>query len=1310
MHRLVPDLILNRYAAGEQNGRFQATALFVDISGFSTITDRLMQHGQHGAEVLADVMRAVFDPLVESVYAHGGFITNLAGDAFTAVFPHGQQAENITHHALAAAWAMQQAMRATPTRATPYGAFDISAKVGLAEGEVAWGIVTAQNGQRAAYYFQGPAIDGCAAAEHLAQAGDIVLDAGVFSRVAAQIAAEPVADHQRVTAVTVTLPPPRPVALPPLDVERMSRFFPRELITQEISGEFRQVVNVFISLPTVRTTAQLTIFMQTVFALQDRYGGLLNRLDFGDKGANLLLFWGAPVAYENDIQRALNFMLDLQSRSVISTAAGITYRIAHAGCVGSPLREEYTCYGRGVNLAARFMTSAPRGEIWLDSGIASRAAQAFEIDAEGPMSFKGFTEKQPVHVLIERKEAAETFFTGQLVGRAAELARLQEFAAPLGDGRYAGIMVVWGEPGMGKSRLVHEFQTRYLDDHPTTLWIICQTDAILHAALNPFRYWLERYFSISEAQSETRNKRSFSRTIDSLIAATPHPELASELDRTRSFLGALLDLRWPDSLYEQVDAQGRYENTFIALQTLFQAESLQHPVVIQLEDAHWLDSDSQAFLPRLARALAEKTAVAPHPIAIILTARHEGTDWLQDSGLNYAQIDLGELPAGSLAELAALELDAPASPALLALLAERSGGNPFFAEQILRYLQEGDLLEANAEGQMRARRGVALRDAAVLPLDVRAVLVARLDRLTREVRDVVQTAAVLGREFELSLLSQVLRGLPHLLADVAEAENAAIWTAIGQIRYLFRHALLRDAAYSMQIHTRRVALHALVVAALETLHADDLPPHYGELGYHAEQANLGAKAAGYLTQAGHAARDAYQNSQAVDFYSRALVLTADDDLPGRFALLLERETVYHRLGEREAQQEDLVALVDVAARLGDTRRRYTVALRQSAFGLVMGRYAEAVTAVQQAITLAQTLQDTQAEAQAYHRWGRTLWQQGFYTEARPLLERALDLAEKAGSAADVANSFYDLGLIAVQQTDYDQAQVYLAQAQAAFRSLQDQMGEIRCLNMSGLIHYQQGLYVESLAQYGRSLELCHEIGWRYAEAHNLASLGNNHFDLGDYAQAAAYHARALQIAREVGNREGESISLDTLGLIAHYDGDLETAVARYEQALNVGRAINNQRTVGYALTHLGYTLTERGNHARAASVLQQGFDVRQALGDEAAVIDTRAGLARLALATNDLPTALAHVSAILDWVAAHGSAGLELPVQVYLICYETLETAVANEPTLRPQRDAVLRAGLDLLESRAERIHDARLREIFYANVPFNRALRLAAG
>ena len=1077
-YNLVPHFIRRNHAKNKEGGRFPATSLFVDISGFSILTDQLMEHGQHGAEVLVGVMGAIFEPLIDAVYSQKGFVTGFAGDAFTAVFPHSKTAN--VQRAVAAAVAIQEQIQARPEQETPYGRFTMSAKVGVATGEVIWGIVTAKDGQRASYYFQGTAIDGCARAEHAARQGEVVLDAASFERVRNFITAEPVGDHFRLATVTHSLPPPQTCQPPAVDPEQLKPFVPPAVINAGRLGEFRQVVNLFISLPTVRTEVQLDIFMQTVFDLQRQYGGLLKQLDYGDKGAKLLLFWGAPVAHENDIQRALHFILDLQTQTAIPINGGLTYHVAHAGYIGSSLRGEYTCYGRGVNLAARFMTTAPRGEIWVDEHIARLAGGQFDLELESERSFKGFAEPQTVYILFERTDSAAAFYEGHLVGREAEIARLEEFVTPIYDGQSPGLFVIWGEPGAGKSRLAHDFLTYHLHPGTATQVFFAQVDEILRHSLNPFRYWLKRYFGQSEGLAEARNKRSFNRKLDQLIAVTGDPKVADELDRVRSFLGALVGLYWPDSFYEQLDARERQALTFSSLRALLQAEGQRQPAVLILEDAHWLDQESATFLTAWLKDLTQSEA-DQMPLAVLATARHEGDNpWLNE--IHYREMNLSALNPADLSALIETHLQAPPADNLLALLVERAEGNPFFAEQIVRYLQESEQLEkANDHWQL------VPRERSPLPRDVNALLVARLDRLAPAVREVVQTAAVLGREFEVRVLSAMMRDVDGLPGKIARAEEEAIWSALDEVRYLFKHALLRDAAYRMQLRARRQALHKLALEAMETLYADNISGRFGELAYHARAAGLAEPAFQHSLAAGNQAMRQYAAAEAVahyrpamnligqvetdsaqrrqlcNLYGRALELTGDPT--AALAHYETMEQLARELGDRPLQLDALVAM-------GTMR----------ATGNVMSDFELAKALGRQALELAHSLNDRAAEAKVHWNLIHAYRLTGRYDRALASGLRAYELAEALDLREQMAYIANDLGTVYMGLGEINKMRATSKRAVTLWREIDNRPMLIDGLAIYGLSLAMTGQFEEALEVSREGLALSRAANNRWGEA------------------------------------------------------------------------------------------------------------------------------------------------------------------------------------------------------------------------------------
>ncbi len=1361
MRTLTPEFILENLAQGQDYGHFEAVVLFVDTAGFTPLTTALMRYGAEGAEIVAQIVAGLFTPLVEVVYHYGGFVAGFAGDAFKAIFP--DMAEASYQRALTAAWQMHQLGLQQPVQQTRFGDFPFAVKITVADGSVAWRIwqgVESGLAQQAATIFGGAALEAALAADPFTQAGEVVMTPEVAAQLLmAGVTLEQVGSYFRLCrwpAAAALAVPVRPDRQVDTSVAALAtRFFPATLLERQTQGEFRQVVTVFINLQTLPSAGEGAIFAATLFRLLAQYGGYICRIgQIGDRdqGGTFLLFWGAPTGHEQDVTRALHFILALQravrplgltegtgggSGQLLAEAsplrAGITTQLAYAGFVGSPRREEYTCYGAYVNLAARQMVMADWGEIWLDEETARSAGGEFECARHGAFQLKGFAKTSVVFRLLGWRELrTDSFYQGEMVGRQRALGQLQAALVPLASGKFAGVIFITGEAGIGKSRLVHElrqasYMARVAGDellhspsaprHPLTApqWFLGQTDEILRQPLNPFRYWLWRYFNQLTNAGETTNKAAFTAKLRELMThwVTNPPvnqqsstieRLTAELNRTYSFLGALIDLHWPDSLYTQLEPQLRFENTLTALKTLILAESLRRPVILHLEDTHWLDEASRTLLTRLTHHVEE------YPFAIVMTTRPfaetggGGDGEIERIAVEGPQTTIGltTLTPTETMVLAEEILAGRVAPALVAFVQARAEGNPFFTEQLLRYLQEQTLLEVGTTGwQLRTDQA----HAPLLPRGAQALLVARLDRLPQPVKEVVQTAAVLGREFDTHVLAQMLADDRALAAKLAVADRAAIWSAMTQARYLFRHALLREAAYTMQLRAQVRLLHQRAGAAIEQVYHAELMPYVGELAYHYDQAEQHEVAAGWYAQAGEQAIKHYANDDAARYFRRSLELTPTSAPATRYSLLLGSEAAHNWLGRRLLQEEELAKLEAVANLLGDDAKFSEVMLRKAAFHLSTGRYREAADYAEQAVALAVQAGDGLAEARARHRWGRAFWQAGAYQPARPHLESALALARAQQAQQLEAQSLYDLAMVDYYQKALTSALDHVQQASHLFVNLHDQQGKLYCLSLSAVILGEMGNYLEAAAQFEAAFELCRQIGLRYAEAHLLAQSGDNDLNLGALADAYHRHTQALTIYQEIDDKEGLATSLDTLGLLLAFRRRPAEAQTHYQQALTLHRAIHDQRGEGYVLTHLGYLLVEQQAWPQAAVVLETALALRRARAEAGLLLDTLAAYALVVAAREDATAALPYVDEILDWLAGHGLAGIEFPGQVYLSCYRVLDSLADAQPAYQQQAIQTLTTGYTFLQERAQRIQDATLRESFLHNLPFHRDL-----
>ena len=1294
MHRVVPELIVESYREGRYSGDFQAVGLFLDLSGFSTMTDVLMQYGQHGAEVLAGLMHGLFDPLVESIFDYGGKIIGFAGDGIMALYPIESDAKTTALQALTSAYIIQNRFRENPSRQTIYGAFSIFAKIGLGYGSVSWGILRSKRGNQAAYYFRGSAVDESAEAEHHAGAGEILLAETIYQLLRESVDSTPRASFRCFTGFCAETPSPVQTVFPAVDLSIARLFMPEDVISNDVRGEFRQVVNLFMRFPDLSNKA-LQNLMTTAFELRNRYGGLVSRLDFGDKGCNMLMLWGAPVAYENDIGRALNFLLDLKSAVDFPITAGVTYYISHAGYLGSSLYEDYTCYGWGVNLASRFMMSAQPGEIWVDDRIARRVSRRFELDFVGSQVFKGFSSPQKVYLLRGYTQTLEPAYQGELVGRAEELAQLTSFTEPLWQNRFAGFLLLSGEAGIGKGRLVHEFRSSTRQKGRRALWAICQSNQILRQSFNPLRSWLSRYFGISSNQPVEEQKGAFNAKLDDLLASLPDPELGQELERTRSILGALLNLHWEDSLHEQLDAEGRYNNTFLALIALLKAECLRQPVILVFEDLQFTDKDSKDFLPRLKRAIL--AAGESYPVAIIGTTRPPGLGLEKE--LVDARIDLRGISAEAMAHLAEIGLGGAPAPELVSLLVERSEGNPYFAEQILRYLQEENLIETSQVGWMLVRQ----IEEAFLPGDIRSVLVARLDQLARGVRESIQTASVLGREFEVSVLTHMWRQDDLLHQHIAEAEQAAVWNPSDDLHYIFSHGLLRDAAYEMQMQARRRELHALAVDALEHRYAEE-KNRYAEIAYHAKYGGLTEKAQKYYILAGRTAAEAYQNHQAIEYFKRALAFTPLNDLPTQFDILQARMELFNRVGDRPAQLKDLEALENLAHQLNDPHRQGKVHMLFAHYCISVGDYPGVRQRSERVVELNRIAEDAAILLDTYRVWPLALLRQGNLDEAMRVAQEGRRLVQAYADPLKEGYILNSMGLIAIEQKDPAVAHDYLEQALLIARKTGDRRLEIMSLgNLGNSAGYVRHDYAAAREYHEQVYALMHDHGERSAEAAALGNLGWVAGMQGDIQASRSYHERALLLAREVANLYAEVYTLINLSALTGIEKDAQRSLAYAQEALNLSRKSGDRSGEAWSLLYQAHADLLLKRLTQAEQEFRESIRLREEMAQPGMTVEPRAGLIQTLAEMGNQVDAMQEAERIISLLlTANTLEGTEEPLRVYYACYLVLENAED------PRSFAVLQSAARLLDAQVSRLPDASSRQMYVENVPWRLAIQQA--
>jgi class 3 adenylate cyclase/tetratricopeptide (TPR) repeat protein len=861
--------------------------------------------------------------------------------------------------------------------------------------------------------------------------------------------------------------------------------------------------------------------LQLMIEAVQRYDGYVVQ----STGDGIFALFGAPVAHEDHPQRALYAALKLQeelkrySAKVVAEGSSpiqgrigintgeVVVRSIHTGAG----QTEYTPIGHTTNLASRMQSAAPVGSVAVSETTRNLCEGYFILKPLGATKVKGVG--GPVNVyevtglgpLRTRLQRAAGRGLTRFVSRDAEL-QLMKHALELARTGHGQMVAAVGEPGVGKSRLFFEFKALSHTDS-----LIVEAYSISHgkaSAYLPVIELLRDYFRIVP-EDDARQRRE--KVAGKIVI------LDRSLEDTLPYLNALLGIAENDAALAQMDREILRRRTYEAIKRVLLRESLNQPLIVIFEDLHWIDNDTQALLETLCESIASAR------LLLLVNYRPEYRhEWGGRSYYTQLRLDPLDLE-GADQMLTALLGDAPELEPLKQAIAARTEGNPFFIEEIVQGLLEEGVL--TGIGQLKLARPFL---HTAIPTTVRAMLAARIDRLPREEKELLQTVAAIGREFSFRLARRIA-DLPEsrvdsALAHLQTAEFIHEQPAPGDVEYIFKHALTQEVAYASLLNEQRKRLHERIAGAIELVFADRINDHLKDLAHHYCRSNNSLKAIEYLRRAGEQATVRAFYEEAIEQLKSALDLLEKLDNKVRSALELEIRialtapfvAVRSMTGSEGLRNAERVR--ELCEQAGDSRRLAWVLVNLFFF----------------------------------HYGPKSL------VEAQPFATRALELAETSQGEYEIFCGSFLSGILAVTKGEYPGARQHFERALAISQETQDSivasalvLGFLNCAGFLMQVWWVLGYPEQARHQLERLVELLRQRFPVFASVIGAMHLLTIRCQLlHDYQGARTLAREALDSSIQAGFSYGIVFQTIMLGTILVAEGEVEAGTEKLITEIN----------------------------------------------------------------------------------------------------------------------------------------------------------------
>ena len=878
-----------------------------------------------------------------------------------------------------------------------------------------------------------------------------------------------------------------------------------------------------------------------------KYEGVIDKF-IGDA---VMALFGIPSAHEDDAYRAIKAGMEMieitkelgkKYHVELSLSVGINMGYVLIGGIGRENKLDYTALGDPVNLACRLEQIAPPNTIYVSEPVYLSTFQKIKFEERPPTKVKGKSNLISIYKVLGEGIHEKTHVEDLVpfVGRKSELEILEKILKDLSKEKEDGkFIIIEGSIGVGKSRLITELQKEF--EGSLTFLKLYGVSYLKNAPYYPFVQFLKKIFGIIKNDSEEEIETKV------IIFSNQYPEIKEYIDIYQFILG----LKVP-SIYKLAPKERKkllLKSIFELIKTL----NMESPIVLVFDDLHWYDLTSIELIEYLVKNIRKNKL---HAVVFGLHRNLFTYEWKEKPD---KYIYITELSQEDSALLLKKILKIDSLPEKMEkILTQKAEGNPFYLKEIILHLIKKKILEWDEENNRYNLKEKIDLEKLEIPLSVQGIVSARIDELSKDLKEILQCASVIGTNFKYKILQYIYQyevNLREKLHSLMEYEMIFEKSILPELEYLFKHSITREVAYNILLKKEKEKFHKKIAEAIEVIYKNKLDEYFEILAHHYTLGKDYLKALIYLEKAAYKSELLYSLNAALDYYEKACNLIENlGDKKTKieekkfYDFLIKRADILNIIGKYYDALEILRKYNSSARKLGDIN---IIARFQYAFALThynLKNFEQSKKYIKKAMEVFKIIDDKKSIKRCNNLLGSIFWESGNYTKALKCYDEYLKYAMNEGDLQAIANIHNNKGLCYWHLGEYEKALSEFKLSAEIRKELPNKKELVAAYNNMGIIYERLKRYPEAEEVYKKGLEIAYKIDYKNGIIALLVNIGQLNYLKGNLEEAEKFYNKALKLSKEIGQMAYYSLSEGNLALIKIKQKDFITAKKLLEEA------------------------------------------------------------------------------------------------------------------------------------------------------------------